>query len=601
MVQDEFDRSADLEKAKRNFEKAAECCSQGRFNAAKDFLQKGIKACPLHSESHRLLGQVYLQEGDLTKAENSVIEALRIDPKNMWALILMGNILAKNKDKADAAEGYYQKVLEYYPDNALALNNVGGIFMQRGNYAQGLEYLKRALELDDSYVNSYYGIALAHYNKGELSEAFDWAYRGAMKGENRKEDPNVRQELLKLLLTVARNICNETDYESMVIREARELERKYNIKIRFEIEPEQDTLAHLKFADFYHTDVNVVLYKREGNYSHYMLHELMHLDMMMEAKRNGTLKTIGHRQKNFDEYMVDYKRHYDLLKKQMDVPAVDSLAKQLFTGMSLQTMNCPLDLYVEQKIFDKEVFRPLQLATLFDMEVGNINSVKQTAGVAEFPQQVKDVNKQLCIVQSLMLKHLYSFNFISQYKPSQNMLSNAGDYFDRFEKSLENFTAGDEYKLFEYFATHLGIIKYFDISAAVPEDKMGDCDELKTDADRKQDEFNKAHAPENVNPGVTMTVAMYMVEAMKYFETLLPEDVKKIAFEIAMVGQNGISPNSAEGYDLRSIPGKHFSGYELLAYYYVSWAQACPEMLNELKLPFDDAYEMAKRMFEGGK
>lgn len=601
MAQNDFDRSAEFEKAQKNFEKAAECCSQGRFNAAKDLLLKGIKASPDHSESHRLLGQIFLQEGDLTKAENSVIESLRIDPKNMWALILMGNILAKNKDKADAAEGYYQKVLEYYPDNAIALNNVGTIFMQRGNDAKGLQYLKKALELDDSYINSYYGIALAHYNKGELKEAFEWALRGAKKGENRKEDPNVRQELLKLLLTAARNICDKTDYEPQVIQEARNLEKKHGIKIIFEIDPNQDTLAHLKFADFYHTDVNVVRYKREGNYSHYMLHELMHLDMMMEAKQKGTLKAIGHRQANFDAYMADYKRHFDSLKKSMDTPAVESLARQLFTGMSLQTMNCPLDLFVEQKIFDNEKFRPLQLATLFDMEVGNINSVKQTADIPQFPQQVKDVNKQLCIVQGLMLKNLYSFNFTPQYKPSQNMLANALDYFEQFENSLKDFSAGDEYKLFEYFATHLGVIKYFDISAAVPENKTGDCDELKTDADRKQEEFDKEHDPKNVNPGVTMSVAMYMVAAMKYFETLLPEDVKKIAFEIAMVGQNGISPNSAEGYDLKTIPGKHFSGYELLAYYYVSWAQAAPEMLDKLGLPFGDAYEIALKMFKGGK
>lgn len=596
MAHNEFDISANYEKAQKNFEKAAECCSQGRFNAAKDLLQKGIKACPEHSESYRLLGQVYLQEGELTKAENAVIEALRINPKNMWALILMGNILAKNKDKDAAAEGYYQKVLEYYPDNAIALNNVGAIFMQRGNYAKGEAFLKKALELDDSYLNSYYGLALAYYNKEEYDNAFEWAFQGAKKGLARPEDANVRQELLKLLLTVSREICDNTDYESMVLDVGKKLEQKYNIKIEFVVDPNQDTLAHLKFADFYHTDVNVVRYKREGYYSHYILHELMHLDMMMDAKRCGTLKVIGHRQSNFDAYMVDYQRHYDMLKKSMDKPAVESLAKQLFTGMSLQTMNCPLDLFVEQKIYDMEDFRPLQLVTLVGMESGNVSAVKQTAAVQQFPQQVKDVNKQLCIVQSLMLKRLYSIDFVAQYVPSQNMLHNAQDYFGRFELALENFAAGDEYKLFEHFAKYLGIIKYFDISDVVPADKQGSSDELATDADRKQEDFNKTHDPKNVDPSVTLMMANFMVGAMEYFESLLPEEVKKIAFEIAMVGQNGISPTSESGYNLRSIPNKHFSGYELLAYYYVSWAQAAPEMLNKLGLPFDDAYEMAKKM-----
>jgi hypothetical protein len=79
---------------------------------------------------------------------------------------------------------------------------------------------------------------------------------------------------------------------------------------------------------------------------------------------------------------------------------------------------------------------------------------------------------------------------------------------------------------------------------------------------------------------------------------LLPEDIEKVAFECAMVGQNGISPAQKSGYKLNNVPGKDFSGYELLAYYYVSWAISHPEMLDKLQLPFADAYSMAKQMFD---
>ena len=89
-----------------------------------------------------------------------------------------------------------------------------------------------------------------------------------------------------------------------------------------------------------------------------------------------------------------------------------------------------------------------------------------------------------------------------------------------------------------------------------------------------------------------------MVSALKYFEGLLPEDIEKIAFECAMVGQNGISPAQKNGYKLNSVPEKDFGGYELLAYYYVSWAISHPEMLDKLKLPFDDAYALARKQFD---
>jgi hypothetical protein len=41
-----------------------------------------------------------------------------------------------------------------------------------------------------------------------------------------------------------------------------------------------------------------------------------------------------------------------------------------------------------------------------------------------------------------------------------------------------------------------------------------------------------------------------------------------------------------------------FSDYDLLAYYYVSWAKAIPEMLSMLQMPFDKEYELAISLFK---
>jgi hypothetical protein len=70
---------------------------------------------------------------------------------------------------------------------------------------------------------------------------------------------------------------------------------------------------------------------------------------------------------------------------------------------------------------------------------------------------------------------------------------------------------------------------------------------------------------------------------------------KSIAFEIAFLGTHGFNPQK-EGYKLSGIPGKTFSGYHILAYYYTSWALALPEKLSELQLPYEKEFEMAKTM-----
>ena len=585
-----FDTDA-LEKAEANFNKASALCGEGRFNAAKDLLLKAIKACPGFSEAHRLLGQVLYQQGEVDKGMDEVLEALLIDPKNMWALIMMGNILANAKNNIEGADKYYKKVLEYYPDNAIALNNVAGTLIRKKDYNNAIRYMERALELDDSYANSYYGIALAYYQKDELDKAFDYASRGALKGASRAEDPGVRQELLKLLLTVARDLSESINYESKVFDVAKQLESDFDITIKFEKDDEQDTLAHLEFADFHHRKDHVVKYKSDGNYCHYMLHELMHLEMMLSAQKAGRLKAIGFNQKNFDEFLQDYKRHFDELRKKLGPVKTEELAKQLFQGMSLQVMNAPLDLYVEQRIYDKAEFRPLQLHSLFAMETSNIEAVKQTANVAEFPQFIKDTNKLMDLLQSLMLRKLYGLDFVNYYKPSSNMLNKANDFFKMFEDSLVSYGAGDEYAVFEKIATSIGLIKYFTLSGV-------EKSEIKTEAERLQEQFNKTHNPANANPVITMMMSAYMVGALEYFEGLLPEDIEKVAFECAMVGQNGISPAQKSGYKLKSVPGKDFGGYELLAYYYVGWAISHPEMLSKLQLPFDDAYALAKQQFD---
>ena len=96
-----------------------------------------------------------------------------------------------------------------------------------------------------------------------------------------------------------------------------------------------------------------------------------------------------------------------------------------------------------------------------------------------------------------------------------------------------------------------------------------------------------------------MAVTMYMVETLQYFADMPKDKIKNIAVEIAELGMHGISPDK-KGYQVRSIPDAEFSGYHLLAYYYVSWAIALPEMMHKLQLPFEKEYEVAKGFVEEG-
>lgn len=110
---------------------------------------------------------------------------------------------------------------------------------------------------------------------------------------------------------------------------------------------------------------------------------------------------------------------------------------------------------------------------------------------------------------------------------------------------------------------------------------------------REMENFQKGQS----ELGLNMAVVMFMVDALQYFEKLPKDTVKQIALEIAMQGTQGYRPDN-DNYRINSIPGKLFSGYHILAYYYVSWMLAIPEMVSQLQLPYDEEYNMALTIYK---
>ncbi len=66
-----------------------------RFPEARKLLDELLSANPTNSEYHRVYGQILSMEGNQDEAVDQLIDALRWDPKNTWALIMMGTIFGR--------------------------------------------------------------------------------------------------------------------------------------------------------------------------------------------------------------------------------------------------------------------------------------------------------------------------------------------------------------------------------------------------------------------------------------------------------------------------------------------------------------------------
>jgi Flp pilus assembly protein TadD len=70
---------------------------------------------------------------------------------------------------------------------------------------------------------------------------------------------------------------------------------------------------------------------------------------------------------------------------------------------------------------------------------------------------------------------------------------------------------------------------------------------------------------------------MYCVGALERFEQMTPEQVRQVAFEIAVLGQQGFDVNDpAQRYRLTTLQGS-FSGLHLVCLMYVAFKQIAPE------------------------
>lgn len=591
---------------------ALNLCNKNKFDEALPILEELTKTEPQNSEVWRLLAQIhwtYKHETD--KAYDELIEALRIEPKNIWALILMGNLLTREMKDTEHAKIYYDKVLEYYPNNAIALNNIGATYIEIKDYDTALSYLEKALKIDDSYANSYYGIGLCYYHQGKLEDSFEICHQGALKSADRPENPAVREELIKLFLTVAKDLSKKTNYMRVWLGIKDELEMVDHINIRFDEDKNLDVYAKLEYALLHAANEHVIRYNPNKEYvDHLFIHEMMHLKMSQLATKSKRGKAMVSSHRTTDAFKKRYLGFMRNAHKNIPLPELNKHLAMLSHGLGLQLMNCPLDLFVEHMIYrDYKIVRPIQLLSLLHMEEENINSVQKASTMGFFPKEVVYANKVMNIATSMHFKDIYGINLIGQYHPTKHEYEHAKDLYEEFKAYLVNYKPGDEYEMLEYFVQSFNMEDFIEIidesqvSAGMKADlsMKGDMKDLADEALSK-DEVNDANAqfaenhPDGGNPMETMMMSMYMLGAMEYFDTLLPEDVHRIAMEIAMVGVTGINPKGS--YSIKSIPDKQFGGYEFLAYYYVSWARAVPHMLDKLGLPFSKAYDTAIEMYK---
>jgi len=578
-------------------------CENGKFNQALEVGEELKQKIPQHSEIHRILGQIHSELGNPEAAINELIDALKWNPQNNYALLMMGNIYSQFKDDIETALVYYNSILKTDPDDYLTLNNVGAVLMQKGKASEAISFFNKALESNSEYPNTYLGLGLINMEKGNPQNAFKYSLDAISYC---KKKDSVYNQAFKLAIESTQETNNSIDSDKYIKNFKGRLESASNTNIKIETDESIPTAAKIEFAENYNREFHLIKYKpSHETYSHLVLHELYHLELVLEARsenKNQLFTTNdSSRSKFFHEVSKDIKK---LEKKGVPEDSVKKYYSALFDGLNGQIYNTPIDLFIEDRIYQNfPEFRPVQFLSLLRLLKEGINAVTQKEYTKNAPRSVIRTSKILNLVNAIHFRDLFKIDLTEDFDASKTELREAKDFYQEFLEYRDDKEPAEEYEIVQHWGEDLNLDSYFDL---VPEDENkrtsidSVVDEINKDPfglekenpsqERKMKKFLEEHSSGDTN----LAVSMYMADAINYFNGKSKEEIKKIAFEFATLGMGGIDPKKG-GYSVPSIKDSSFSGYKTLAYYYVSWALGIPEMLSSLQMPFDEEYDLANR------
>ena len=601
--------TSSIVKQKDAFDTATRYCERGQFKKAKPIFNKLIKKNPTVSEYHRNLGQIYSEEGNQDKAINCLIDALRWDPKNAYALIMMGNIFGKHLNDIETAMTYYKQALKVNPQDHISMNNIGANLMQLGRTNEAEEYFEKALKINDSYPNTLYALAMIQEAKGNLLKAFEYVMSGLKKCK--VNDP-LYKNTMKLATEIGIKIVKQSDYSDTFGEYAIKLEKESVKPVDIVEDNTIPGAAKLEIAENYSREKHTVKYKKgSAGLGHLVMHELVHLDYTVQARRTKEHYLFVSKNSHKELFIRD--NEYIITKLNQDGITDNSIADfitSLFNGMNSHIFNAPVDLFIEDFLYDKyPTLRPAQFISLFNLQKTYIDASTQKRVMKYSPATVKQTTLILNLVHCIQFKELFGYDLTAQFKPSPKVIKVAHKFYNEYLTYRNKNRYLDAYKLSQKWAEELNVNKYFDIMNEV-EYRSHANDKDQTVMTSEEDQ-HITESPEPANseqktvsfkdePAGQMAVTMYCLGALQYFENKQLDEIQKVGFEIGIIGRQGIDhTNNEKQYSLKSIAGKKFTGLQLLAYMYVAFQYIDPHL--DIGINFKDEYENAKSMHKKDK
>lgn len=152
---------------------------------AEEHLIKAIKLGSTTTESYSLLGKMFFMKEDYSRAVQCYQTILDANPNDALAKDNLQVTLKAmqqhetdhlselmDEGKVDEALALANQLLEKNPNSALVYNSLGRIYGQgKGDMAKAIFYLKKAIEVDSTFVSAWENLGIAYATQGDFKGA----------------------------------------------------------------------------------------------------------------------------------------------------------------------------------------------------------------------------------------------------------------------------------------------------------------------------------------------------------------------------------------------------------------------------------------------
>lgn len=335
-----------IESQGSDFKRVVSLCEKRKYGEAKKLLDVMIEKNPSISEYHRIYGQILSDEGKQEEAIDSLIDALRWDPKNTYALLMMGNIFGKFKNDFDTSMKYYEQALKTSPEDNITQNNIGATLMQLGKYEESKKFFLQAVKINSEYPNTHYALSIIAEKENDLRGSFEEAI-SAMKCNKQKNE--IYKHSFEQAVSAAKKIISSGNVKATIEKYLLKLEEEGGVEVEVNADNNIETAAKFEFAENYKRNKHRLLYKPGyPAVEHLQMHELVHLDLANEARKHGKNKLFIMTQHQKGAFIRSLEPTIKRLKNAgYDEKSISNYCSGLFNGINRQIFNAPIDLFRE--------------------------------------------------------------------------------------------------------------------------------------------------------------------------------------------------------------------------------------------------------------